>query len=638
MKHTVWLLFFFGNAFAASVPDLDQLLNKPLEHIPENIKISGRFSQSSATSPGPVHIVTAQQIDDMQLHSISDILRLFAGIHIMQDGNFTYLVSRGIGQPGDFNSRLLFLVDGARINENTRGIGFIGEEFFLDTNLIDRVEYYPGAPSAGYGANAMLGVIHIITKQSSDLKGLRLLASASNFKQNKLQLVASTGSSADFEGWFSASFVDNRKFVPFLNNLNIPQVTTNANNDEKIYRFSSKVQWRNTRLLLANVQRKRNHPVGSTLSKPLTIEEDTENFMATIQHDQHFNHALSAFFTLSTFQQKFERDIPYLNADNDIMNEELELSGRWSTLDARFNWQPNAVLNWWSGIDIIRDHSQVERISLLEFNVTQNLEGQNTQFGVFTDAQWQLNPSLALHLGARYDNDKYQLSHVSPQAAVLWQPSPSLQFKLRYGRSNRSPSFIERVYNQGLDIQLPTVEFINSTDFYVNYKINSHFHVFSNVYEAKLNNLIVQPLPNNYYINAPVLNSKGIETGFDFRWRDVEWQASASFQRSEIGDFGRISNSPSTLFKSQFKWRFAPDWHMQWQVYGVSERRYAEDKLPGYMLYQVGFGWSASEQLNLVAAVKNVTDQFAPEIPAPFYAAYQQQPRTVSLTLQWRFW
>lgn len=41
-------------------------------------------------------------------------------------------------------------------------------------NIIDRIEYIPGSGSSIYGANALLGVINIITKQGKDINGLRL--------------------------------------------------------------------------------------------------------------------------------------------------------------------------------------------------------------------------------------------------------------------------------------------------------------------------------------------------------------------------------------------------------------------------------------------------------------------------------
>lgn len=637
MNYYAWLFACCCASATASVPDIEHLLNQPLAQVPDNIAISGRFSQSSATTPGPVYIVTAEQISTQQLRNLSDILRLFPGLHVMQDSHFTYLNSRGIGQPGDFNARLLFLIDGARINENTQGAGLLGEEFFLDTNVIDRVEYYPGAPSASFGTNAMLGVVHVITKQSADLKGLRTSATFSNQGHKKAQLTISSGSSADFEGWFSASFTD-RDGIPILSDQSLG-LDRNLNT-EHVRKISSKLQWRSTSFLLSGVARNRTSPLtAQNFEYPTSVVDDqNKNYMLSFRHDQSFSAELTGYFTLGTFQQKFTRNQPYWYENDAFTLLESELSGRWSTLDARLHWQPGPTLSWWTGMNILRDHRQIDRIALPEFEFTQNLQDQNLQLGVYSEIRWQLHTTLSTQLGIRYDQDDHELRHFSPQAALMWQPWPELQLNLRHGRSSRAPSFIERIYNDGIDIERPQAESIHSTDLLLRYKVNEQLHLFANLYQARLKNLIYEPYPLPYFVNAIPVKSKGAESGFELRWKTIRWQLAASLQRSELNEHGRLNNSPARLIKSQLEWYFHPDWQLHWQVYGVSERLYDEVILPGYVLHQLGIQWHPTAQFELAFSLKNATNKDALEIPSIFYEMFVQQPRTLSLQLQWRFW
>ncbi|MFX5718445.1 hypothetical protein ABTE23_20700, partial [Acinetobacter baumannii] len=46
-------------------------------------------------------------------------------------------------------------------------------EAILNVDLIERVEYVPGAGSAVYGSNALFGVINIITKRGRDIDGVQ---------------------------------------------------------------------------------------------------------------------------------------------------------------------------------------------------------------------------------------------------------------------------------------------------------------------------------------------------------------------------------------------------------------------------------------------------------------------------------
>lgn len=639
MKRFTWILALWAGSLAAALPELEQLLNQPLKKVPDTISISGRFEQHSASSPGPVYIITSEQISALQLTNLSEVLRLFPGLHVMQDSHLSYVVSRGIGQPGDFNSRLLFLIDGARINENTQGAGLLGEEFFLDANLIDRVEYQPGASAASHGANAMLGVVHIITKKAADLQGIRLIASSSNQGQHKVQLIASSPSSADFEGWLSASYLQN-EYVPLFIADEGLLPWPRSFDDERVHKINSTLQWRTTSLLINGVQRRRLSPGSQSFegSAPQIIEDKNKNYMLSLRHDQYMGTDLAAYFTLSTFQSKFTRSVPFTLADAFVVQQETELSGRWSAFDARLQWQPSASFSWRSGVDALRDHHQTDAIALPAFDFTQRLQGQNLQLGLFTEGQWRLTSSLAVHVGIRYDRDNFQLSHFSPQAALIWDPLSNLTLKVRHGRSGRAASFMERIYNDGLDIVQPKTEFMQSTDIHIEYKVNDSLQVFSNFYRAKLQDLIFEVLPEGYFTNAMPVQSKGVEAGFDFRWQAISWQIAASAQRSELVDFFRLNNSATRLIKSQVQWHLSNEWQLHWQVFGVSKRRYNEFRVPGYLIQQVGLQWKPTERLSASAVIKNPTQQQAYEIPGQYFDRFQQQPRMVSIQVQWRFW
>ena len=59
---------------------------------------------------------------------------------------------RGFGRLGSWNSSILLLIDGHRINDNVLGDGLIGPEFLVDLDLIDRVEIIRGPSSSLFGA------------------------------------------------------------------------------------------------------------------------------------------------------------------------------------------------------------------------------------------------------------------------------------------------------------------------------------------------------------------------------------------------------------------------------------------------------------------------------------------------------
>ena len=174
-------------AAAAAEPDLEELLRQQLREVPREVEVSAasRFAQSAAQAPTVTYVVTAAEIQRYGMRSLAEILRAMPGVHISFDGVFSYIGARGLGRPADFNSRLLVLLDGMRINENIYDAALIDGDFFAEVDLIDRVEYAPGPGSAVYGNNAFLGVVNVITKRVDKLRGGQVRASLNSEGQQR---------------------------------------------------------------------------------------------------------------------------------------------------------------------------------------------------------------------------------------------------------------------------------------------------------------------------------------------------------------------------------------------------------------------------------------------------------------------
>lgn len=146
---------------------LDQLVNVEVES-------ASRFKQKSSEAPSAVEVLTANDIRSFGWRTLADALNAMRGLYVRNDRNYSYLGERGFSRTGDYTSRVLIMIDGRRMNDAIFDQGFIDEEFLLDMNLIDRIEFIPGSGSSVYGANAVLGVINVITKQGKDFNGARL--------------------------------------------------------------------------------------------------------------------------------------------------------------------------------------------------------------------------------------------------------------------------------------------------------------------------------------------------------------------------------------------------------------------------------------------------------------------------------
>ena len=128
-------------------------------------------SQPVTEAPASVSFITAEDIARYGYRSLADILQGVRGMYVSDDRNFSFLGARGFGKPGDYNSRILLLVNGHRVNDNVFGQAEIGAEFGLDPATFERVEIIRGPASSLYGDSAFFAVVNVITKTGAAIDG-----------------------------------------------------------------------------------------------------------------------------------------------------------------------------------------------------------------------------------------------------------------------------------------------------------------------------------------------------------------------------------------------------------------------------------------------------------------------------------
>lgn len=156
----------------AALPSPDDLTSLELEQLMamEVSGITGRAG-SYGQSPAAVWVITGEDIRRSAFRSLADILRLAPGLHVVRRNAQDYTVtSRGFG--GD---KLQVLVDGRSVYSPLQSQVFWD---VLDTYLEDiaRIEVIRGPGATIWGANAVNGVINIVTKSAGDTSGVHLHA------------------------------------------------------------------------------------------------------------------------------------------------------------------------------------------------------------------------------------------------------------------------------------------------------------------------------------------------------------------------------------------------------------------------------------------------------------------------------
>lgn len=175
----------YGSAFAQV--DTPQLLGLDLEEI-LNLEITSvsKKPQTVSQAAAAVFVITAEDIRRMGATSIPEALRFAPGIQVAQiSGNSWAISSRGLN--GRFSNKLLVLIDGRSVYSPV----FSGVLWDVQDTMmadIERIEVIRGPGASTWGANAVNGVINVITKSAAATPGGQATAVLGGLEGNDLAL------------------------------------------------------------------------------------------------------------------------------------------------------------------------------------------------------------------------------------------------------------------------------------------------------------------------------------------------------------------------------------------------------------------------------------------------------------------
>jgi outer membrane receptor for ferrienterochelin and colicins len=154
------LLLFSANSILASESQ------EPFFSLEEVVVIASKFPQKLLNSLASVEIINEEKIAVNKAENLAVILKNIAGLEITDYGTPGDIKSISIR--GSSPEQVLVMIDGQVVNDPQTGKIDLG---LIPADMIERIEIYRGPASALYGANALGGVINIITKKGGDKKG-----------------------------------------------------------------------------------------------------------------------------------------------------------------------------------------------------------------------------------------------------------------------------------------------------------------------------------------------------------------------------------------------------------------------------------------------------------------------------------
>ncbi|MDP3720673.1 MAG: TonB-dependent receptor [Acidobacteriota bacterium] len=523
-------------------------------------------TQPVTEAPASVTFVTREEIARMGYRTLAEVLRGVRGMFVTDDRNYSYLGARGFATPGDYNSRILLLVNGHRVNDNVFGQAEIGAEFGMDPAMFERVEIIRGPASSLYGDSAFFAVVNVITRSGASLDAAEIAVEGGSLGTARARtsvgrrfangvdfaLSATAERSAGVEQLYFPAFD-----APDTNNG-----VADGLDGEELEQFYGQLSFRDVTLTSVYGRRQRQIPTASlgTVFNEQTVPEQTTDAHTLL--DAQYARSFGA--TRLSARASYDRlaaggRYPFASAENPavpIVGTTDILGSRWSAGTGLTRSMPGRqVLT--VGAEFINNLHQDQRFQYSNEAEPLFVDRQSSrQYAVY--AQDEIRPAnwLILNAGVRYDGYE-QFRRLSPRTAVIVMPSPNESFKYLFGSAFRAPNAYEQnPFYFGVSNLLP--ESINTHEVVWERYTNDTLRTAVSTYWYTAERLItLRTDPSTplgvAYVNEGQVRARGLELEAQMRIRGgVRAVTSYALQRVTDQQTGTaLTNSPRHMLKAR---------------------------------------------------------------------------------------
>lgn len=556
------------------------------------VQSASRYAQPLADSPASVTVIDQEELRHHSYRNLAEALSTVRGVYLSNDRNYSYLGVRGFNRPGDYNSRILLLTDGARRNDTLYDQAQLGNEAPIEIDWVKRLEFVTGPSSAVYGSNALFGSVNAVMLDGGDIQGTRLSADTGSGFSQRLGLMA--GQRVDSEhDWFFAVTAYNARG----NDLYFPEFDTGSSsgwargldgeNYQKAYSKYRFGNWRLSANLSSRDKNLPNAPFTTAFGEPGTHTLD-QHALVELAYNGPQSDGLQQQFRVFSGNYRYSGDYILTGPlDNRDIGRADWVGGDYRLI---ITTQPAHKLmlgleTQWNTLLEQRNFDLAPATTYLDNNHPSHT------VGFFVQDEWRLSKQWLLNLGLRYDKHSDYAGITSPRAALIYQASIDATLKAMVGNAYRAPNAYERFYDDGGALQKsnPTLqpEYIRSVELAADFRVGQTGRMGISLYRNDMRDMIDQVTdPSDgllVYANQSSVQTKGFELDAEKRWPSGQRvRASLSRQWSSAADGSELGNSPHWLGKLVFSRPVVSGWTMAGEWLAMSERRALVGSVAGY--------------------------------------------------------
>ncbi len=628
-----------------------------------NIEITSvtKSGQSLAESAAAVSVITNDDIRRSGATSIAEALRLAPGLDVAEIGLGTWAISaRGFN--GQYANKLLVLVDGRTVYSSMfAGVYWDTVDLMLED--VDRIEVIRGPGASVWGANAVNGVINIITKSAADTQGV--LASAVVGSEDR-------GIGAVRWGGEPAPGLHVRTFGKYLDRDSSPTAGDDGRGDTwDSLRGGLRADWDATARDQVTVTA---DAYDAREAGPNTLPVLVPPFQETLDFQDRslgghvlsrWSHELSSSSSLQVqaFTGYYSEQIPSYVGER-ATTYDLEIQHNFALLD----W--NEVV-WGLGYRIVADSTEPDR----PLRWQPRARTTDVANGFVEDLIRLFDGRVLLTLGSKLEHNDYTGVEIQPTARALWRASPSQSLWASVSRAVRTPSRTDR----GVDIvlaafptetgQVAAAELFGNSQVesetvvayeagyraqpadWVSADVTGFYNRYDNLASLEQGEPFSDPAASPPHVVIPVVftngasgKSYGLELSGTVHptqfWKVTAWYALQTLETDRNpGDFGQVSGQgTSPRHSGHVRSNLDLPYHLEFDTLLYLVDRLSADDVPGYARLDLRLGWRPAPSLELALGVRNLTrDRHGEFLSEGVTSGVTEIERSYFLGLAWRY-
>lgn len=406
-------------------PEFDQILSLDISDL--TVTSVSKHEQKLSDTAAAIYVVTQEDIRRAGVFNIPDALRLVPGIEVARVASNEWAVSsRGFN--GTLSNKLLVMIDGRSIYTPVfSGVYWDDQSTLIED--IDRIEVIRGPGASLWGANAVDGIINVITKRADETQG-NLVSALGTPTGGRLE--GRQGGKVGETGYY--------RLYAQSTSAGATKDQSGSSNHDEWYRLRSGFRYDNKYSASDNLT-VQGDVYGGEQKEENTIPTFTAPYsqIARSNDDSYggnllarWNHSISADSqaSLQTYIDHYSRD--ELIAQQDVTTADIQ--GQHSVkLDDRnqFTWGGGVRLNM----------EELQGSPVISFN---NENSTHHIFNLFLQDEYALVPNqVFLTLGSKFEQNDYTGFEFEPSGRIAWRATDTQTVWGAVSRAVRTPSSIE---------------------------------------------------------------------------------------------------------------------------------------------------------------------------------------------------